>query len=158
TGLNEWGKKDPGRLAFEDIMNFMKTHHVRVDDWKDRAKVAEAFQEGAKENKTPYDGFMWDALAHSTREGYLHQKIKEPRSYDYKRLKPWDDRSRMPQFQFAHPRKRGPESAEAYNARSAWQKTMGEAPGKRRPAETEAEFQARAAQEEADAREAVMTF
>jgi mono/diheme cytochrome c family protein len=129
TGLNEWGKKDPGRLAFEDIMNYMKSHHTRVDEWKDRAKVAEAFRE---EGKEPYEGFFWDALAHSRREGYLHQKIKEPRSYDYRRLKPWDDRSRMPQFQFTYARKAAKETADLYRARRA--------------------------QEESAARQAVMTF
>jgi mono/diheme cytochrome c family protein len=158
TGLNEWGKKDAGRLAFEDIMNYMNSHHTRVDDWKDVAKVGEAFKEGAAEHKTPYEGFFWDALAHSTRVGYLHQKIKEPRSYDYGRLKPWDDRSRMPQFRFANPRKRGPEGEEEYAARKAWQKATGRDAGKCRPAETDAEFRARAAQEEAEARQAVMTF
>jgi mono/diheme cytochrome c family protein len=158
TGLNEWGKKDPGRLAFEDIMNYLGSHHTRVEDWKDRAKVAEAFKEGAQENKTPYEAFFWDALSHATREGYLYQKIKEPRSYDYRRIKPWDDRSRMPQFKFSHSRKRGKENAVAFAARKAWQKTLGTDPGKARPAETENEFRARAAQEEAEAREAVMTF
>src|SRR5262249_509418 len=35
------------------------------------------------------------------REGFLHQKLMEPRSYDYGRLRTWDDRLRMPQFRFS---------------------------------------------------------
>src|SRR5262245_13492598 len=113
-------------------MNPFHSYHSRHSEWNDRSKVAEAFMEGAKEHKTPYEGFFWDALKHSTREGYLHQKIKEPRSYDYRRLKPWDDRSRMPQFQFTYARKGAKESADLHNARGA--------------------------QEESEARQAVMTF
>jgi len=61
----------------------------------------------------------------------LHQKLLEPRSYDFNRLRPWDERLRMPQFQFA----RGHINP--------------------RPGETTEQAKLR---EEADAREAVMTF
>src|SRR5262245_50794444 len=56
----------------------------------------------------------------------------EPRSFDYHPVRTWDDRLRMPQFRFARTKKRDGESDEAYQARQ--------------------EF------EEAEAREAVMTF
>ena len=80
----------------------------------------------------PYEKFYADALEHSQREGYLNQKILDPRSYDYNRLRAWDDRSRMPQFRFARSRKKDEESDE--------------------------DFEARANKEEAEAREAVATF
>ncbi len=156
TALNGWGKKDPERLAFEDIKNYLTSHYERVDEWKDPAKVAAGFKGG----KQPYEGFFWELLMrHSpTREGYLYQKIKEPRSYDYKRRLAWDDRSRMPQFKFANPRKRPAEGEEEYGTRRAWSKATGQAVDKRFKAESDADFRARAAQEESEAREAVMTF
>src|SRR5262249_40838896 len=69
---------------------------------------------------------------HHQREGFLHLKLFEPRSYDYNRLKTWDDRLRMPQFKFARSKPKPGESKEAYEARQE--------------------------KEEAEAREAVMTF
>ena len=67
------------------------------------------------------------------REGFLHQKLVEPRSYDYNRILAWDDRARMPQFRFARSHKRSGETEEAFEARMC-------------------------RSEEAEAREAVMTF
>src|SRR5947209_731116 len=55
-----------------------------------------------------------------------------PRSYDYERIRNWDERARMPQFKFARTHKLPDESDEAYRAR--------------------------ASKEEAESREAVMTF
>lgn len=156
TGLNEWGKKDPERLAFEDIVNYLDTHYVEVKDWADQDALAQAF----KANKLPYEKFFAEALRHHTREGYLHQKIKAPRSYDYQRLRAWDDRSRMPQFKFAHPRRRPAETPDQFAARKEWAREVGAkfAEKKPRQKETAAAFFARAHKEEAGAREAVMTF
>ncbi len=123
--LADWGKKDPGRLAFEDIDAFLQ----------DNFKIAENHEPTkghARSGKPTYDAYFAEALQHRTREGYLHQKVMEPRSYDYHRLRLWDDRSRMPQFKFARTLKKPGESAEA--------------------------FRARAQREEQEAREAVMTF
>ncbi len=163
TALSDWGKKDPGRLAFENIDNYLKDSHFKVDDWHNLQAVAEKTKEEGAEGKTPYDGFFWEALTHRTREGYLYQKVKEPRSYDYKLARggstlAWDDRSRMPQFKFAHPHKYGPEGGEEFAARKTWQTALGKEVAPKRTAETATEFEARAAIEEADAREAVMTF
>jgi mono/diheme cytochrome c family protein len=90
TPLNDWGKKDAERLAFEDIITYLKEHH----SWEGHENP----------NGTPYDSFFAEALLHKTREGYLHQKLLEPRSYDFNRLRAWDDRSRMPKFSFARTR------------------------------------------------------
>src|SRR5262249_39195161 len=89
-------------------------------------------EEGKK--KSPYERFFAELLLrhNATREGFLNQKLLDPRSYDYKRLLAWDDRSRMPQFRFARAR--------------------------RHPGESEKDFEARTWLEEAQAREAVMTF
>jgi mono/diheme cytochrome c family protein len=178
TALDGWGKKDPERLAFEDIHNYVRDHYTRVDEWDNPKKVEEGFKLQGKPSG-PYQGFFWEALMHNTREGYLYQKIKEPRSYDYKRKPAWDDRSRMPQFKFAHPRPRKEESEEEYAQRKKWQEylvksqtspterqrwisLLGYDPTRKesppRKAETPEQFRARQAREEAEAREAVMTF
>src|SRR5262249_44941199 len=111
--------------------NYIKNKYHVVDSLTDENGKPVGYKDG----KPPYDRFYADVLtAHHgrTREAYLYQKIHEPRSYDYNRLLPWDERSRMPQFQFARTHKQPKETKDAYQARS-WK-------------------------EESDAREAVMTF
>lgn len=132
VGLNDWGKKAADRLAFEDINNYLAKHFHVVPSLTDEdgKPVRPVEQDG--EVKMPYEKFFADALVHHQREGYLNQKILDPRSYDYKRLRTWDDRSRMPQFRFAR--------------------------SHQKKGESRADFVARANKEEAEAREAVMTF
>ncbi len=136
TPLNDWGKKDPARLAFENIDAFVEEHYTiveRRDDPKDPSKPSTEWTKAVIEGKKPpVEKFFADALEHRQRDGYLHQKLNEPRSYDYDRDVKWDDRLRMPQFKFAHPTKNEGESDD--------------------------EFRARTDQAEAEAREAVMTF
>jgi mono/diheme cytochrome c family protein len=79
-----------------------------------------------------YEVFFYDHLKNHRREGFLHQKLMEPRSFDYHRPLAYDDRLRMPQFRFA---------------RGAAARPIGD--------ETEKQAEARS---EAQAREAVMTF
>jgi cbb3-type cytochrome oxidase cytochrome c subunit len=126
TPLNEWGKKDAERLAFEDIGAFVKDKYHVVDSMTDDKGIGAKAEEG----KQPYEAIFAEAVTHHQREGFLHQKLTEPRSYDYNRLRTWDDRLRMPQFSFA---------------------------GKVKPKEGESEEQAHA-RAEAEGREAVMTF
>ncbi|MCS7046956.1 MAG: c-type cytochrome, partial [Gemmataceae bacterium] len=132
VGLNDWGKKPADRLAFEDIANFVKQKYHIVDSLTDANGKPIAAKD--KDGKEPYDKFFADLLEHHhrSREGYLHQKLVDPRSYDYLRIRTWDDRARMPQFRFARLRKK--------------------------PGESARDFEARQYKEEADAREAVMTF
>jgi cytochrome c2 len=135
TALNEWGKKDPDRLAYEDAEKYVEHHfHVvpTLNDPKDPSKPAPDFK--MVDGKKPYEKYFADMLDHHhrTREGFLHLKLMDPRSFDYGEIKTWDDRLRMPQFKFARP--------------------------KRNPNETREEYEARTIHEEAEAREAVMTF
>jgi mono/diheme cytochrome c family protein len=133
TGLNDWGRKDPERLAFEDVTAYLHDHYNVVplrDDENDKSKPAAEWM--AKDGKPPYEKYFAEALEHHTRIGFLHQKLEEPRSYDYRRDRSWDERLRMPQFRFARSRQLKDESNEAYEIRQA--------------------------KEEAEAREAVMTF
>jgi cbb3-type cytochrome oxidase cytochrome c subunit len=141
VGLNDWGKKPPDRLAFEDIKNFFEKHYyAKVGEGRD-AKVLDSLvdQNGMpygmnEDGKEPYEAFYADLLIghFPQREGYLNQKIRDPRSYDFNRIRAWDDRARMPQFHLARPRKKADEK--------------------------EGEFKARIFKEEAEAREAVANF
>ncbi len=205
VGLQDWGKKDPTRLAFEDAVGYVKDHYeltplrltetqiknldrdtrlpelegeikklgekvdkdgpepgdldtlIRLQEELQAVKKAgpltkdekadieklkklkpwslgkgEKGSESAHGAKQPIEQFFFDALEHHSREGFLHLKLADPRSYDYGRRRSWDDRLRMPQFQFARSRKKPGETDEAYAIRHSL--------------------------EEAEAREAVMTF
>jgi cbb3-type cytochrome oxidase cytochrome c subunit len=128
VGLNDWGKKDASRLAFEDVVAYVKEKYTIV------ASMTDKDGNPVKTEKPAYEQFFFDMLDHhgQNRMGYLHQKINEPRSYDWNRIRAWDDRSRMPQFKFSRMKKNEGESDE--------------------------DFAARKNKAEADAREAVMTF
>ncbi len=135
VALNDWGKKPADRLAFEDIQNFFKQHYYAVDSLTDKEGKplhGDKIEDGVK--KEPYEKFYANELLghNASRIGYLNQKIREPRSYDFNRIRTWDDRSRMPKFTFSRPRK-GPE-------------------------ENEDEFKKRIFVDEARDREAVSTF
>ncbi len=97
-----------------------------------KLKFFESLRGANGENKPPFEEAFYHALEHHQREGFLHLKLFEPRSYDYNRMRPWDDRLRMPQFKFARSRQKAGESDTAYAIRLE--------------------------KEEAEAREAVMTF
>src|SRR5262249_9047484 len=60
-------------------------------------------EEGEEVEKRPVEEVFFKALEHphQSREGFLHQKLLDPRSYDYNRERAWDDRLRMPEFRFA---------------------------------------------------------
>jgi mono/diheme cytochrome c family protein len=106
TPLNDWGKKDPDRIAFEDVTAYVRQHYRFVplrDDPKDKTKPDKdwAYLTEGNQTKGPYEQFYAEALEHHHREGFLNQKLIEPRSYDFARLRTWDDRLRMPQFRFS---------------------------------------------------------
>jgi mono/diheme cytochrome c family protein len=142
TPLNDWGKKDAERIAFEDAIAWVKkNYHVVASrdnprdpnkpsiEWRNKTVTDPAT--GQETVKKPYEQFFFEALDHHHREGFLHQKLVEPRSYDYDRMRNWDERLRMPQFHFS--RKVVPEGASAEDI-------------------------AQAQRDEAADREAVMTF
>ena len=87
TGLADWGRKEPSKLAFEQVGAYLAE--------KDAHGHGEAL--GAPDLDK---GYFMDALGHHQREGFIWQKLREPRSYDYKKTenKSYIDRLRMPQF------------------------------------------------------------
>ncbi|QDU63101.1 Cytochrome c [Planctomycetes bacterium Pan216] len=84
VALSDWGKKDPHMLAFENVLEYVEE---------------EVHKEGDEHFYSKNDFYQW-ALGHHQREGFLMQKLREPRSYDFKKIRRWEDRSRMPRFNF----------------------------------------------------------
>ena len=68
-----------------------------------RAKQPEAKAGGEEEERELSAAFYVESLLHHGRPGFLWQKLRQPRSYDYKMIetKPYDDRLRMPKFPFS---------------------------------------------------------
>ncbi|MFV2068900.1 MAG: hypothetical protein ACC645_18190, partial [Pirellulales bacterium] len=104
TSLADWGRKDPSKLAFELIHNFL------ADNGTDGHGAAHAAGEGASAGEGghglspeafgPDTGYFLQALAAHRREGFIWQKLRMPRSYDYKKTedKGYNERLRMPRF------------------------------------------------------------
>ena len=120
------GQENAEPLAFEDIDSFLDKHYQVVPSLvgkngkphrRTAAKIPCDGCHGHGAGKMPYEKFYADALLHHQRDGYLNQKILDPRSYDYNRLRAWDDLSRMPQFRFARNRKKDMETEADYEAR-----------------------------------------
>lgn len=106
TGLADWGRKDPSKLAFEHITHYIEHGHGHagashgeplhpVTDAEVAANV-ESLED--RERNEYYD----HQISHGSRIGFLWQKLKEPRSYDYEKTvnKRYNERLRMPQFPF----------------------------------------------------------
>ena len=75
----------------------------RVEDGIGRAERHE-FKAGDKDEERELSAaFYVESLLHHGRPGFLWQKLRQPRSYDYKMIetKPYDDRLRMPKFPFS---------------------------------------------------------
>ena len=109
TGLQDWGRKDGGKLALEHIEEYL--HHHGEADGSITAKRVERAMTLARANafETPEEkdvetsvAFFVDQLNSHGRAGFLWQKLRDPRSYDYKKIstKGYDERLRMPKFPF----------------------------------------------------------
>jgi cytochrome c2 len=130
TPLASWGRKDPSQLAFENIQEFLSAHGENIPTrpgYKQPAAVnangkdagmahpaaytAEA-GEGHEERHSEFNplddkydpdtGYFLQSLASHERNGFLWQKLRMPRSFDFEttRTKRYDERLRMPKFPF----------------------------------------------------------
>jgi cytochrome c551/c552 len=135
TQLQNWGRKDPSRLAFEHITHYIehghgaKHGHGKHDDHdkhdskpaaatsSDSGGTADSGDKGlatgnepapvtaiAHEDHLPvgFEDYYESQLGGGSRIGFIYQKLKEPRSYDYDKTlnKRFNERLRMPQFPF----------------------------------------------------------
>ncbi len=116
TGLADWARKTPDKLAFEQIVEYMKQGHGKPgaleygEEYNHGPDVSDAEIEETETsgpghsfdflNLDPDTGYFMEKLVHHQREGFIWQKLREPRSYDYKKTqnKTYNERLRMPQF------------------------------------------------------------
>ncbi len=106
TTLADWGRKDPSKLAFEQIIQYLtktgvgeqKGDSVHAHDASDAAHHALDPLE-----MDPDTGFFVSALLHHQREGFIWQKLRAPRSFDYEKTqnKTYNEWLRMPRFRLA---------------------------------------------------------
>ncbi|MCC7085094.1 MAG: c-type cytochrome [Pirellulales bacterium] len=124
TALADWGRKEPSKLAFEQIGTYITHHawpgkaahngsgHREHEDHGDgsadpsrsvvHAGIEADHAQFEIEQLPPNEGWLMEKLLGHEREGFLWQKLREPRSYDFKKTetKTYNERLRMPQFRF----------------------------------------------------------
>lgn len=116
TTLQDWGRKDTSKLATEHIAEYLHHHGEGADNHgstQERAHeaVAKAKAGGLKageftseedQDRELSTAFFYESLLHHGRAGFLWQKLRQPRSYDFKKIetKGYDERLRMPKFPF----------------------------------------------------------
>ncbi|MFM8952702.1 MAG: hypothetical protein ACKOOF_06535, partial [Planctomycetaceae bacterium] len=125
AALADWGRKDPSRIAFEQVSHFVMHqlagghgghhgHGTSADHGKSAAAGDDPFPKDLAygvthedehldvESLDPDTGYFVQKLLGHEREGFLWQKLRAPRSYDYKKAenKTYNERYRMPQFPF----------------------------------------------------------
>lgn len=110
TGLADWGRKDASKLAFEHIAEYLE-HHGRAPHAKHGAHEPQA-ETGATghdhaaaleaTDAAETEEYFHHQLEAGNRIGFIYQKLREPRSYDFKKThnKRFNERLRMPQFPF----------------------------------------------------------
>lgn len=107
TALQDWGRKDTSKLAFEHIHEFLH-HHGDPNGGSTAARLEHAVKNAKAGNKGVSEAelneaYLYNSLINHGRAGFLWQKLREPRSYDYMKTetKGWDERLRMPKFPFS---------------------------------------------------------
>jgi mono/diheme cytochrome c family protein len=120
TGLADWGRKETDKLAFEQIARYVGAHAGH--DFQHRHENGDSKGGGGKngghannhangprsgmtdEEKRLADNreFFHHELLHGTREGFLWQKLHQPRSFDFIKTetRSFSEWLRMPQFHF----------------------------------------------------------
>lgn len=105
AALQDWGRKDTSKLAFEHVHEWL--HHHGDPDGGSTAERLEQAVANAKHGSeisedTLEEAALYESVLHHGRAGFIWQKLRQPRSYDYKKTetKGWDERLRMPKFPF----------------------------------------------------------
>ena len=124
AALAEWGRKESSKIAFEHIAEYLHhahgggghtghTEHTEEahtesddhdDDSEESSEVADdhSHDVGPGHDAEIDESFYVEKLHEHDRIGFLWQKLKAPRSYDFKMTanKDYNERLRMPQFPF----------------------------------------------------------
>ncbi len=103
TALQDWGRKDTSKLAVEHIEEWL--HHHGEPDGSSTAEIVQEivwreYNDGTASEAEKTKAFFYNSLLHHGRPGFIWQKLRQPRSYDYRKTetKGWDERLRMPKF------------------------------------------------------------
>ncbi|MCA9077322.1 MAG: c-type cytochrome [Planctomycetaceae bacterium] len=106
TALQDWGRKDTSKLAMEHIEEFLHHHggehgEPTVPEIAEEA-VNKQYNDGNASEEDLTTAFFYESLLHHGRPGFIWQKLRQPRSYDYRKTetKGYDERLRMPKFPF----------------------------------------------------------
>lgn len=107
TALQDWGRKDTSRLAPEHIHEYLHHHGQRdgsstqqfVESALARAS-SDSFDSEEEREDALRTAFFYDSLIHHGRPGFIFQKLRQPRSYDFKKIdtKRYNERLVMPMF------------------------------------------------------------
>ncbi|MEI7698426.1 MAG: hypothetical protein WCK86_01415 [Planctomycetia bacterium] len=114
VALQDWGRKDTSKLGFEHIEEYLHHHGEpagsEFKSTSERIITArkKAIAGGAAMGQfTPEEevtemaaNFFYDSLQRHGRPGFIWQKLRAPRTYDYEKTetKGYDERLRMPRF------------------------------------------------------------
>jgi cytochrome c551/c552 len=102
AGLADWGRKEPSKLAFEQVVTYVQGQLAGHGGAQGADGHGSSGHGGHPDlvHMDPDQGFFLEALFGHHREGFIWQKLREPRSYDYKKVENKDylDRLRMPKF------------------------------------------------------------
>ncbi|NOY29105.1 MAG: c-type cytochrome [Planctomycetes bacterium] len=106
TTLAEWGRKETSKLAFENIHKFLEgpgnpasgSHDGHGVHGKDDEHVSHGHLDPA--DFDPDTSYYIQSLNSHSRDGFIWQKLRMPRSFDYKTMKNkgYNERLRMPKF------------------------------------------------------------
>ncbi len=102
TGLADWGRKDPSKLAFEHITHYLD-HHGSAAHGDHAADADHGSTEGAPPENPADAEYYHHQIEAASRIGFIYQKLTAPRSYDFEKTKNkrYNERLRMPQFPFS---------------------------------------------------------
>ncbi len=114
VALQDWGRKDTSKLGFEHIQEFLHHHGEPADSkFKSTYERVEAAMRDAEAGlvelgqQTPEESekemsaaYFYGSILRHGRPGFVWQKLREPRSYDFNKIetKGYDERLRMPKF------------------------------------------------------------
>lgn len=96
TGLADWGRKEPSKLAFEQVVQYIAQQNFVHGE----GHVKDIDHALNPHDMPPDQGFFTEKVLNHEREGFIWQKLREPRSFDYRMTenKDYIDRLRMPKF------------------------------------------------------------
>lgn len=115
AALQDWGRKDTSKLGLEHIRDYLHHHgepegskfestEARVEHALEAAAgggvATKAFASEEEADREMSAAFFYESLMHHGRPGFIWQKLRNPRSYDYltEDTKGYDELLRMPKF------------------------------------------------------------